>query len=239
MKAGVPEAVRKAGGRIFAVTSEPQTLAREAVESWGLDFEAVGDPHHEVADACRESGWLDVIVNLQVEFLRRMQAWASHPRGYFQPGVLAVRSDGRVLYRWRGVPTRRNAGGATGRPEAPHVWSSIERALASPDSGDAALDVPPSVDTRAPPWPLFVIMLLAHGNFMRPRGFGLERGPPVDGRPRELSTVAKLALFVGGWIAAFALLPVPWVLAALAVWGLAVTPGIVVMRREFQSVRED
>ena len=237
MKAGVPEAVRKAGGRIFAVTSEPQTLAREAVESWGLDFEAVGDPHHEVADACRESGWIDVIVNPHVEFLRRMHAWASHPRGYFQPGVLAVRSDGRVLYRWRGVPTRRNAGGATGRPEAPHVWSSIERALASPDSGDTALDVPPSGDMPAPRWPLFVTLLLANGNFIRPRGFGLERGAPVTGR-RERSALLKAGLFVASWITALALLPAQWVLAALAVWGLAVTPGIVQMHREFQSVPE-
>ena len=167
MNTGVSDAVCRAGGRIFAVTSEPQTLAREARASWGLDFEAVGDPHQEVADACRDRGWLDLIVNPRVEFLRRMHRWASHPRGYFQPGVLAVGRDGRVLYRWRGVPTRRNAGGATSRPDPPHVWSRIERALASSDSTDAALDVPPSVDQRAPPWPLFVTLLLANGNFIR------------------------------------------------------------------------
>ncbi len=239
MKAGVPESVRGAGGRIFAVTSEPQTLAREAVGSWGLDFGAVGDPHHEVADSCRERGWLDVIVNPHVEFLRRMHSWASHPRGYFQPGVLAVSRDGRVLYRWRGVPTRRNAGGATDRPEAPHVWSSIERALTSPASGDAALDVPPSVEMHAPSWPLFVTLLLANGNIIRPRGFGLERGAPFNAGRRERSALVKIVLFVASWIAAFTLLPGYWVLAALAAWGLAVTPGIVVMHREFQSVRED
>jgi hypothetical protein len=46
----------------------------------------------------------------------------------------------------------------------------------------------------------------------------------------------KLALFVGGWIAAFALLPTPWVLGALLAWAALAAPGVVEMHRAFQSV---
>jgi len=239
-KEGVPDAIRKAGGEIFAVTSEPQTLAREARASWQLDFEPIGDPHHEVADACRERGWLDLIVNPRVDFLKRMRTWASHPKGYFQPGVLAISRTGRVLYRWRGVPTRQNAGGATSRPEAEHVWHSIERALAQQaDAADAALDSPPSIDWKAPPWPLFVALLLANGNFIRPRGFGLTRGGPNDTQGRFARAMAKGAIFAGAWVAASILLPGVWVAAAFALWALAVTPGIVIMHREFQNIPQN
>ena len=238
----MPDAVRKAGGRIFAVTSEPQTLASEAQTGWELDFDAIGDPHHEIADACRERGWLDLLVNRRVDFFRRMTRmtpWVSHPRGYFQPGILAVARDGRVLYRWRSVPTRRNAGGAAGRPETQHVWSRIEAAFASPASGDAELDIPPSLDMRAPPWPLFVALLLANGNFIRPRGLALERGAAENPWRQGLSALVKLVAFAAAWIAAFVLVPRIWVLAAFAMWGLAVAPGIVEMHRDFQTVRED
>ena len=36
--------------------------------------------------------------------------WMSHPKGYFQPGVLALSQQGRVLYRWRCRPSRQNVG---------------------------------------------------------------------------------------------------------------------------------
>ena len=134
-KAGVADKVRAAGGEIYAVSSEPQQLSTRAAADWGLDFETVGDPHHEIADACRERGWVDLFVNQETEFLELSVAaqgadWqVTHPKGFFQPGVLAVRADGRVLYRWRGVPTHQNMGGATVRPTPEHVWSHIDAAL--------------------------------------------------------------------------------------------------------------
>ena len=122
-------AIRGAGGEIFGITSEPQTLASEAGASWGLDFPLVGDPHHEIAGLCRERGWLDLYVNTAGDdrMLARHVDPPAHPKGYFQPGVLALargpgcaarcRAAGhRILYRWRGVPTRHNNGGATERP---------------------------------------------------------------------------------------------------------------------------
>ena len=43
MKSGVLDEIRAAGGEVFAVTSEPQTLATEAEEEWDLGFPVVGD----------------------------------------------------------------------------------------------------------------------------------------------------------------------------------------------------
>ena len=77
------QAIRSAGGEIYGITSEPQTLASEAAESWELDFPLIGDPHHEIADACRERGWLDLYVNTAVAsgtFTLSIEA-PVHPKG--------------------------------------------------------------------------------------------------------------------------------------------------------------
>lgn len=238
MSAGIPDAIRAAGGALFAVTSEPQTLATEAVQTWGLDFEAVGDPHQEIADECRERGWLELYVQENLRMHERHVSWSRHPKGYFQPGVLALSREGHVLYRWRSRPTRKNIGGATLRVAPEHVWESVSKELArSSAGGDAPLD-PTALEGRAPPWPLFVLLLLANGNFLRPRPFPLERGGLDRTERRSAFALAKLVLFLGGWAAALALLPTGWVLALLAVYAAAITPGIVEVHRTFQSVRD-
>ncbi len=89
-----------------------------------------------------------------------------------------------------------------------------------------------------PPWPVFVTLLLAHGKFLKPKPFPLARGGPDDVDRRARGALRNLALFVVGWLAAFVFLPTSWVLLALAAWSLMVTPGIVTLHREFQSVPE-
>jgi hypothetical protein len=238
-KEGVVTAIRNAGGEIFGITSEPQTLATEARESWDLDFPLIGDPHHEIADQCRERGWLDLYVNAhgdQRKMMARDIDTPMHPKGHFQPGVLALTPAPRILYRWRGVPTRRNNGGATERPTPDHVWRCVEQALAVSDARDADIDTPAKVDMKGLPWPLFVLLLLANGNFWRPQGFALRRRGPDDVEARAKRAAAKLALFVAGWIAAFALLPAGWVALALLAYAVIAAPGIVELHRAFQSV---
>ena len=150
--------------------------------------------------------------------------------------MLALGPGHRILYRWRGVPTRRNNGGATERPTPAYVWQRIQQALAAPAAPDAALDTPPTVDMKGIPWPLFVLLLLANGNFWRPKGFALQRRGPDDVAARAGRAAVKLALFVAGWIAAFALLPVGWVLLALLAYAAIAAPGIIEVHRAFQSV---
>jgi hypothetical protein len=133
-KEGVVNAIRNAGGEIFGITSEPQTLATEARESWGLEFPLIGDPHHEIADQCRERGWLDLYVHTHADqsgtqrtLIARDIDTPIHPKGHFQPGVLALTPTFRILYRWRGVPTRRNNGGATERSTRSGVGGESKR----------------------------------------------------------------------------------------------------------------
>ncbi|MEM7412081.1 MAG: hypothetical protein AAF430_17770 [Myxococcota bacterium] len=227
--------VRAAGGEIYAVSSEPQGLSARARTDWELDFETVGDPHHEIAETCRERGWVDLFVNERIEFLERSVAASdadfevTHPNGYFQPGVLAVGAGGRVLYRWRGVPTHQNMGGATERPTAEYVWSRLEQALAGDGTqGDAALDTDPPLDSRGIPWPLFSSLLMANGWFLGPRGF---RSPK-----HILYAGLRWIGFIAAWIAAFALLPKLPVAVALAGWVAYIAPKYRWVGEQFQEV---
>lgn len=229
----VAQKVRAAGGEIFAVSSEPQALAGRAAREWGLDFETVGDPHHEITGACRERGWLDLFVNERMEFLLKSTALArdwvpTHPKGYFQPGVLALAKDGRVLYRWRGVPTHRNMGGASERPTAEHVWGRIAEAIEhGASAGDAPLDPDPPLDMKGAPWPVFVSLLIANGWFLEGRGF--------ESRRRIARAGLRLVGFVAAWIAAFVLLPAIPVAAVFALWVAYITPKVRWLGREFQD----
>ena len=182
---GVVDRIRAAGGEIYAITSEPQRLASMARDAWELAFESVGDPHHEISGACQERGWLELFVNHQTALMSSHEnSTFRHPKGYFQPGVLSLDSGGRVLYRWRGTPTRKNMGGATERPTADHVFDNVSRALAVPPSSgepvDAELDTKPRLDSRGVPWPLFMSLLVANGWFIKPKTFPFSsEGPSV------------------------------------------------------------
>jgi len=234
VKHGVAEKVRAAGGEMYAISSEPQTLAGRAATDWHLDFETIGDPHHEISGACRERGWIDVFVNERLEFLEVTTKYAvdwapTHPKGYYQPGVLALTRD-RVLYRWRSVPTHKNMGGATERPTAEHVWAKVAAALeSSAGTADAALDTEPVLDSFGIPWPIFAALLVANGWFVTARGFKSRAHVALAG--------LRLIAFSGAWLAAFAWLPVAPVALALGGWGTYITPKVRWVGQEFQNVK--
>lgn len=235
-ESGVLEEIRKAGGEVFAVTSEPQSLATEAEKGWGFGFTSTGDPHHEILDDCRTRGWLNLFTTKDVGVLSQ-RSWVAHPKGYFQPGVLVLTQEGRVLYRWRCRPTRKNNGGALSRPKPNYVWSQIKARLDTAEQGDAPLDENPELDDTGIWWPFFVLVLLAHGWFIRPKTFPLGR----EGEAKSVrgpKILLRVAGFFVGVAAAFAFLPTLWVLAALVAWGIFVWPGVAQIHREFQNVPE-
>ena len=224
------EEVRSQGGGIIAVTSEPQSLADEAQRDWGLSFPCIGDPHHEIRTACQERGWLDIFFNPDTEMMGR--SWSNHPNGYYQPGVVAVTREGRVLYRWRSVPNRKNMGGAGARPEASYTWEQIQSGLQA--EGDAELDTHPKMDNRNAPWPVFMLLLLAHGWFLRAKTFPLAR----EG-DKASAKITKMPLRIAGFflllVALAITMPIEVFALILALWIAKVAPSLMVIHRRFQN----
>ena len=231
MKSGVLDEIHRAGGEVFGVTSEPQTLATEAELEWETHFPIVGDPHHEIREECSERGWLDVFFNEDAGHLRERK-WASHPKGYYQPAVVAVHKSGRILYRWRCVPKFSNMSGAGARPEAAYTWEKIQASLGNTE--DAALDINPVMGSKEIGWFRFLLILTAHGWFIRPKAFPLARvGDKSSASPAKMMN--RVYGFVALWLVLCLVLPVKWFGIAVLAWLVILTPGLIEIHRQFQN----
>ncbi len=233
MNEGVLEKIRAAGGEVYGVTSEPQHLADQARDEWTLPFKTIGDPHQEISRTCSDRGWLELYVTEDYEFIQRGTSWeVQHPKGFFQPGVLAVTDAGRLLYRWRSVPSSENLFGTVSRPTATYVWEQVEDALAAGDAGDASLDELPVVEGGGPPLLLFIALILANGWFVRVRAMAFEPGMRnAYGKVRR--AMLRLVVFVAAWVLAFVYLPTLPVVLALAAWGVIVVREVRWIRSRF------
>ncbi len=223
--------IRAAGGEVYGITSEPHSLAAEAEGAWGMSIPVVGDPHHEIRDELKARGWLDIFYNEDYGHLRE-RGWASHPKGYYQPAVIALDCNARVLYRWRCVPKYSNMSGAGARPEARYTWERMREVIDG--EGDADLDTSPALGAEQLSWFRFLLILTAHGWFIRPKAFPLLR----DGGKDEVSPVdamRRVYVFVALWLLALVLLPLMWVGIAALIWIAVLTPGLVEIHRQFQN----
>ncbi len=223
--------IRAAGGEVFGITSEPHSLACEAEHAWDMNIPVVGDPHHEIREDLKARGWLDVFYNADFGHLRE-RAWASHPKGYYQPAVIAIDKSHRVLYRWRCVPKYSNMSGAGARPEARYTWDCMRAAMDS--QGDAKPDDAPVLGAKDLSWFKFLVILTAHGWFLRPRAFPLLRDGDKDG-VSPTDAMRRAYLFAGAWVIALIALPIFWVGIAAAIWAITVTPGLIEIHRQFQN----
>ena len=235
---GVVDKIRAAGGELYAIVSEPQRLADDAKSEWELNFETVGDPHQEIAEKCKDRGWLELFINEQTSFITNTDSPLSHPKGYFQPGVLGIDSNKRILYRWRSVPTRANIGGAAERPTATYVNQKVAESLELTASDkDAQLDDKPKLDSKGPPFPVFVALLLANGWFIRPVPFLLTNSK-LTALQRIKSAARRIPVFLTFWIAAFLILPTNWVATAAIAYGIWLIPIVILIYRGLQHKSE-
>jgi hypothetical protein len=176
-----------------------------------MSVPVVGDPHHEVREDLKARGWLEVFYNEDAGHLRERD-WANHPNGYFQPAVIAIHNSGQVLYRWRCVPKFSNMSGAGGRPEARYTWDQLQDALSSsagsseqePSRQDAELDQEPVMGAGDLSWFKFLVILTAHGWFLRPRqGLSIASrreqslGDAIPGNASGLSVFRRLGIGAG------------------------------------------
>ncbi len=225
------EHIRQQGGEVYGITSEPQTLASEAQHAWGLSYPIVGDPHHEIRQDLSARGWLDVFFNPNDGHLRH-RAWTSHPNGYYQPAVISVDTSERVLYRWRCVPKYQNMSGAGARPDAAYTLDQINQAMNS--SKDAELDRQPVMGAGELNWLQFLLILTAHGWFLRPKAFPLLRNGDKDSvTPNQ--AMRRVYVFAGLWIVSLLVFPLQWVGLAFATWLIALVPGMIEIHRQFQN----
>lgn len=228
--------IRAAGGEVYGITSEPHSLAVEAEDAWHMSIAVIGDPHHEIRTDLQHRGWLEVFYNKNFGHLRE-RAWASHPNGYYQPAVIAIDKNGQVLYRWRCVPRYSNMSGAGARPEARYTWNKIKARLHSNKTATTSmpeLDRNPVMGSETLSWFKFLLLLTAHGWFIRPKAFPLLREGDKD-RVSPKAAMSRWKYFLSGWLAALIALPLSWVAIALLLWMVLLTPGIVEIHRQFQN----
>ena len=241
LETGVVDKIRAAGGELYAITSEPQYLADQAHEHWELNFDNVGDPHQEIPRICDERGYLTLYTSRgDTTFLQRGADWqVEHPKGFFQPGVLAITQSSRILYRWRSVPSDENLNGTVARPTPGHVWRALEAALPQGDNaGDAAHDDNPEIDSPAPPRLVFIAALVANGWFMGLKSFAYSPGSePTPIRFKK--AFSRWPVFIALWVAAFILLPTLWVAAALVAWALWIGRDIRTTLDAMMDVQEE
>jgi hypothetical protein len=152
-------------------------------------------------------------------FIQNGTDWTvEHPKGFFQPGVLALTQSSRILYRWRSVPSEKNLNGTVARPTPTHVWCGVEASLIAGDAtGNADHDDNPEIDNAPPPRALFMIALIANGWFLGVKSFVYSPGvapPPV----RFMKAFARWPVFIALWVTAFVYLPPLWVSLGLATW---------------------
>ena len=149
-----------------------------------------------------------------------------------RPAVIAIDKSGRVLYRWRCVPRYSNMSGAGARPEAGYTWDRIRAALSS--ESDAQPDEDPVMGAKDLSWFRFLLIMAAHGWFLRPKAFPLLRDGGKDSvSPRN--AMRRVYLFLGAWILALLVLPASWVGIAALIWMVALTPGLIEIHRQFQN----
>ena len=231
--------IRAAGGEVFGITSEPHSLAVEAEDAWEMSIPVVGDPHHEIREDLKVRGWLDVFFNADYGHLRE-RGWANHPKGYYQPAIIALDKSGCVLYRWRCVPKHSNMSGAGARPEARYTWDRVRAALDEGEScqADAELDQAPVMGAKDLSWFKFLLIMTAHGWFLRPKVFPLLRDGDKDS-VSPLDAMRRWYVFIGAWLLAALLLPAAWVGGAVLLWMVALAPGLIEIHRQFQNEQDD
>jgi hypothetical protein len=83
-------------------------------------------------------------------------------------------------------------------------------------------------------WFKFLVIMTAHGWFLRPRAFPLLRdGNKASVTPSQ--AIRRAYVFLGAWALALAFLPLTWVAAAGLLYAIALTPGLIEIHRQFQN----
>jgi peroxiredoxin len=112
-------AITARGGKVIAITAEPEQHLQETRSLTGYTGDVIVDPENQVAAELKSRGKLVVAITPK----------AGYEHGMAQPAILVMQSDGTVLYDWAIVPSVMNLGGAKDRPNLTQVWENMEAKL--------------------------------------------------------------------------------------------------------------
>jgi len=183
------------------MSSQGQKEANKIVESWGINFPVIGDPSLTFVKTINEKGWIkSYILESVPDNLTKLIGY-SYENGLVQPGVIALQgsvslslsSKGKekkpkVLLSWGLVPTEENKQGAVNRLSAGKSWKGIKESL----SGNYEYSHPDIVqknkgEPQVPTF-LFLSLVMANGNFLKPKAFTFDSNGKGD-----IMKLAKLA----------------------------------------------
>ncbi len=122
--------------------------------------------------------------------------------------------------------------GAGARPEAIYTWDKIKDGMQQ--TGDAAIDQNPVMGAKDLSWFRFLLIMTAHGWFIRPKAFPLKRDGDKE-RVSPTSMMPRVYAFLAFWAVLLLLLPISWFGVAVLTWFIAYTPGLVEIHRQFQN----
>ena len=190
--------VRGAGGDVIAIVGQGQGAADDARELWKLDFESWSDSGAEIATHWNDSGMAAVEIDeaYGASFGAAPAAMGGrYEVGVLQPAVVVVpkgQPEGQPLLSWSSVPSAWNIGGAAGRPSALETVHAIDEVLSGASAPKVPWEPASTVATVNARPLLHFVDQWAHGNFIRPKGFGF---PGAAKRPMQR---LKAAAVFGG-----------------------------------------
>jgi hypothetical protein len=137
-----------------------------------VSFPSIGDPRCSIVDEIHNRKLLQISLSedLASEVAKDNTAGGKHERAVIQPAILALDSNFNVLYRWASEPTWKNLNGAIQRPAAKDVLAAVLKSK----TGDFTSKEGDSSKEASVPFfimPLFLLALLANGNFLDIRPF--------------------------------------------------------------------
>jgi fatty acid desaturase len=125
--------------------------------------------------------------------------------------------------------------GAGARPAAAYTWEKMRSAL---DSGKVpGYDESPELGATDLSWGRFLLILFAHGWFVRPKAFPLGR-PDDTPSANTGKMMRRVYAFAAAWCVAILALPATWVVVAIVAWSLILIPGLVEIHQQFQNEPE-
>ena len=103
------------GGKVIAITAEPEQHLPDTINSTGYSGEVIVDPMNKIAAEMKQR------INLNVAISSK----SGYEHGMAQPAILVMKRDGTVLFDWVIVPGVMNLGGAKDRPDLNQVWENV------------------------------------------------------------------------------------------------------------------